>query len=272
MDPYLEQHWGDVHHRLITYASDQLQPTLPKDLRARVEERVYVESVQGASRTLVPDVRIVERGRGKGKPASKTRGLAVAEPLLIHLDEPTTQGYIEIRDIGSDKKVVTVIEVLSPANKAPGDGQVKYLQKQRELQAAQVNLVQIDLLRTGQPLLPIPRERISPAYRTTYQVVVRLGWEPTLLRLHRLPLRERLPVILIPLRPKDKYVPLDLQALVDECYRNGGYEDDLDYTVDPDPPLDPADARWADALLRRKGLRPRQPARRPRRQNGKRGS
>ena len=26
MDPYLEQFWGDVHHALITYARDQLQP------------------------------------------------------------------------------------------------------------------------------------------------------------------------------------------------------------------------------------------------------
>ena len=42
MDPYLERHWGDVHTRLITYSSDQLQTVLPKDLRARVQERVVV--------------------------------------------------------------------------------------------------------------------------------------------------------------------------------------------------------------------------------------
>lgn len=28
MDPYLEQHWGDVHPSFITYARDQLQPHL----------------------------------------------------------------------------------------------------------------------------------------------------------------------------------------------------------------------------------------------------
>ena len=44
MDPYLEQHWLDVHHRLATYACDQLQRKLPRDLRARIEERVFVES------------------------------------------------------------------------------------------------------------------------------------------------------------------------------------------------------------------------------------
>jgi hypothetical protein len=62
MDPYLEESWGDVHHRLITYAADQLQTTLPKDLRARVEERVFVES-EVPRRTLYPDIRVVERTR-----------------------------------------------------------------------------------------------------------------------------------------------------------------------------------------------------------------
>src|SRR5256885_6518067 len=44
MDPYLEARWGDVHQSLITYARDALQPNLPPDLRARVEERVFVQT------------------------------------------------------------------------------------------------------------------------------------------------------------------------------------------------------------------------------------
>ena len=39
MDPWLELHWGDVHHRLVQYAGDALQTRLPEDLFARVEER-----------------------------------------------------------------------------------------------------------------------------------------------------------------------------------------------------------------------------------------
>jgi Protein of unknown function (DUF4058) len=67
MDPYLEQHWGDVHHRFITYASDQLAKVLPRDLRARVEERVFVESPDNSYRPIVLDVRVIERRRRKGK-------------------------------------------------------------------------------------------------------------------------------------------------------------------------------------------------------------
>ena len=32
MDPYLQQHWRDVHTRLILYACDQLESGLPAEL------------------------------------------------------------------------------------------------------------------------------------------------------------------------------------------------------------------------------------------------
>ena len=44
MDPYMEGQWRDAHQRLVVYACDDLQPLLPADLRARLEERVFVES------------------------------------------------------------------------------------------------------------------------------------------------------------------------------------------------------------------------------------
>ena len=43
---------------------------------------------------------------------------------------------------------------------------------------------------------------------------------------------------------------LNLQAIIDQCYRNGGY-DDIDYRGEPDPPLSPKDAAWADELLKK---------------------
>ena len=43
MDPYLEQHWGDVHHNLISFAEGWLNERLPRDLRARAQERILVD-------------------------------------------------------------------------------------------------------------------------------------------------------------------------------------------------------------------------------------
>ena len=61
-------------------------------------------------------------------------------------------------------------------------------------------------------------------------------------------------MISIPLRPTDREVLLDIQAVLDQCYRNGGY-DDIDYHSEPAPPLSPNDESWADALLREHGRR-----------------
>jgi hypothetical protein len=57
-------------------------------------------------------------------------------------------------------------------------------------------------------------------------------------------------------------VPLSLQDLIDQCYRNGAYEGTLNYAADPDPPLFGADLDWADKWLQEKGLRPRKKPRR----------
>jgi Protein of unknown function (DUF4058) len=103
MDPYLEQYWGDIHHRLIVYLSDALQKELPGDLRARVDERVFVEPDEGMPRGIVPDVRVVERGRQLHPRPRAGNGVATAEPLIVHMeqDEPVRQGFIEIIDIKS---------------------------------------------------------------------------------------------------------------------------------------------------------------------------
>ena len=256
MDPYLEEFWRDVHARLIIYAADQLQGRLPDDLRARVEERVVVEPAEGDERSVYPDIRVVERGYGPALAVATGTSVAVAEPMVLHLeDESMTETYIEIIDVGSGKRVVTVIEVLSLANKLPGESQDRYRRKESELKAGRVSLVEIDLLRAGKRGLSVPYGRIPLSHRTTYQVCVRRGWRPAHPEIYAVPLRQRLPSIKVPLREADADVPLDLQALIDQCYRNGGYDADVDYRRPAAPALDPDDERWADELLRSQGRR-----------------
>jgi hypothetical protein len=257
MDPYLEQFWGDVHHRLITYSCDELQKHLPGDLRARMGERVFVEPTEAQGRNVIPDVRVVERGRREEPGLRLSNGVAVAEPLVVHLeqDEPVRQGFIEIIDIKSGRRVVTVIEILSPSNKVAGPGRELYVKKQEELRAGGVSLIEIDLLRTGARVLSVPFDRIPEGHRTPYAACARRGWKPFEIEFDRIPLRDRLPAIAIPLSRDDPDVPLDLQALLDQCYETGRYGDDIDYREEPDPPLQPDDARWADTLLREQGRR-----------------
>jgi hypothetical protein len=268
MDPYLERHWGDVHQALVTYIRDQLQPSLPNDLRARMQERVYVES-PGTRHEYYPDVRVIERparlaaggGTAVAEPASASNtgteegARTPAQPIVIHLNnEPVTEGYVEIVDVKSGHRVITSIEVMSPANKHAGEGQRLFLQKREDVKGAGVNMVEIDLLRGGERVLMVPREQIPPSHRTDYQVCAWRASQPGAALVYKVPLRERLPVIAIPLRPSDPDALLDIQAVVDQCYRSGGY-DDIDYTDELEPRLGKGDAAWADILLKEQGRR-----------------
>ena len=138
---------------------------------------------------------------------------------------------------------------LSPTNKSGGEGQKLYLEKQREVLHSDTNLVEIDLVRSGQRVIAFPEHRIPPEHQRDYVVCVRCAWSIRARELFALPLRQRLPAIPIPLRKTDRPVALDLQAIFDEAYQNGRY-DDINYTQPPEPPLDPKDETWADALLK----------------------
>jgi hypothetical protein len=256
MDPYLEAHWGDVHASLIIYAREELQKRLPRDLRARVEERVFVESDDAELRTVYPDVRVYERPRGRERFESASQGgVAVAEPLVVHRkSEPVTETFIEIREAGSGGRVITVIEVVSLSNKQPGEGRNLYLKKRAEMEMGGVNVVEIDLLRAGEHVIAAPPEMLPRAYRGPYRICVWRATRPDQWEVYRVPLEERLPAIAIPLRPTDADVPLDLQPLIDRCYETGAY-DDLDYSRAPRPPLEPDAEAWADDLLHDKRLR-----------------
>jgi hypothetical protein len=255
MDPFLERHWRDVPSRFVLYSCDQIQAGLPADLFARVAERVYLENEGVPTRSMHLDVRVVEHGREDQTAAAARDSIEVAEPHVVHLDnEPVTETLIEIREVGSGNRVITVIEFLSPTNKTPGKGRKLYSKKQRETQAAGASLVEVDLVRAGKSTFSIAHHDIPANIRTPYQAVVRRGWQWSKAEDYPLRLREKLPAFRIPLRPTDRDIALDLQAIVDQCYANGRYST-IDYQLDADPPLEGRDAEWADALLRQAGKR-----------------
>lgn len=255
MDPYLERSWLDVHHALCTYARDQVQKQLGAGLKARLGERLVVETPLDEFRAIYPDVRVFEHPRPKMQREVRPAGVSIAEPLLIEFaSEVIRQAYIDIIDIAGGGRVITVIEFLSPTNKLRGDGRKKYRKKQAELHLSRTSLVEIDLTRTGRRRLLVPQPQIPVSGRTTYQACVYRGYQPTPIEVYRIPLREPLPNIPIPLRAAEPDVVLQLQPLIDAAYENGSYED-IDYTQPPEPPLGADDATWADELLRSTGKR-----------------
>jgi hypothetical protein len=262
MDPYLEAHWLDVHPRLIVAASDQLQGQLGESLIARIEERLIVEDpASGDSRRIGPDVRVVEFGRtveygASESTAQRAGGIALTEPIVLTAEsEPIVQRFLEIIDVSTGGRVVTVIEFVSPANKAPGDGLEKYRQKQSECRGAGVNLVEIDLTRSGHRQLLAHRWHEARRHDSTYQASVWRAAAAYRIELYPIRLAARLPAMGIPLRPSDADAVLDLQSLVDAVYARSRYDRTSNYRESPQPPLEAEEATWADSLLKAAGRR-----------------
>ncbi|MBM3834344.1 MAG: DUF4058 family protein [Verrucomicrobia bacterium] len=62
-------------------------------------------------------------------------------------------------------------------------------------------------------------------------------------------MRDRLPVIRVPLRRGEGDAALDLQSLVDQSCERGRYGRKINYAKQPEPPLPPEDSSWARDIL-----------------------
>ena len=173
------------------------------------------------------------------------------EPLTFaFLDEERHVPYLEIvyRETGD---VVTLIEVLSPANKI-GDGREQYLQKQTNLLTTQINLVEIDLLGTGRSTTLARTAAITEPPGWRYNVSVSRAHRRSRLEVYLMALQDRLPRSRIPLRAADPDVVLDLPAVFARSYDVGGYDLLIDYTLAPPVPLSASEADWLHRRLQKR--------------------
>lgn len=257
MDPYLEDPviWPGVHQSLITFIRGALNRVLPEAYVADIGERVYIVEPR---RSLYPDVAVFPRPvspRGGGGTAVLDRS---APPWVIEVaPAEVREVFVRILPAGDATHVVTVIEVLSPGNKAAGSpGRELYLRKQEEVLQSETHLVEIDLLRRGEHTVAAPPESLRALGTWDYLVCRHLAGTGHHYEAWPILLRERLPWIRIPLGEDDPEIELDLQPLFDRAYDEGAYPRLVDYTRGPAVPLEPTDAAWAAALLHEEGLRP----------------
>jgi hypothetical protein len=248
MDPYLEDElWQEFHETLASAIRTQLMPQLRPKYVALLAKRYVLDrpalGIFDAPRVVYPDVHVVappgssERDLSRGRVATTPPTLEVASPM------PVPQLSVEVRDI-AQRRLVTLIELLSPANKH-GDGAREYAERRVELLQTQVHLLEIDLLRGGERIRfndPLPPASyfvfLSRQERRPFTLVWSIG------------LRDRLPVVPVPLLAPDPDAALDLQAAVADCFTLVGYEHLLDYTAPPPPPpLDEDDAAWVAATV-----------------------
>ena len=253
MDPYLEHgaRWPDLQHRLIAYTSEWLRPQLRPKYVARIDERIELKPY---GKELTGSFFVVEAPRQQSGTQVANGSPVADEPQTIRfLDDERRVPYIQVVNVASGE-VVTLIEVLSPANKI-GRGRDQYFELQDKILGTPVNLVEIDLL--SRPSATYARffELHSP-HDWRYNICISRPQRRTSVEVYAIPLRDRLPRCKIPLLPEDNDVVVDLNSVLARCYDVGAYDLLLDYSKPPPVSLSKAEEEWLEALLLEKGFRP----------------
>jgi hypothetical protein len=246
MNPYLEQDydWHDFHTEFNVTLRAALAAALGRKYFVKVEMRLIVHEFSAKERRFlgIADVRLSARRDRDSAPKGTT---VLDAPLQLQLPavEITKQRFLEIRDARS-RRLVTVIEVLSPSNKTPGADRDSFLAKRAALLQSQCHYVEIDLLRDGTK--PDPPKLPKNDY---YVLVSRYQDRPTL-GVWPFGLRDPLPRIPIPLTAPDPDATIDLKTILDRAYDEAGFANHI-YLEKPQPPLSPKDAKWAKSIVAR---------------------
>lgn len=252
MDPYLESPslWPNVHHGLIVAIQELLNREILPKYACSIEERVYVSADPYPALTgiRVPDVLVTTTSTDAMAAPSRLQASLSSDYETFEIDETASDPLREPRIVvrrTAGGAVVTVLELLSPANKARGlRTREEYLEKRREILRSAAHLLEIDLLRAGTPPLA------GLSHETArYGVYLNMAPDHRRTRVTRWDLQKRLPALHVPLLPPDPPARLDLQTALNLAYERGAYHAFVDYSLPPEPPLADADRAWAAEVI-----------------------
>ena len=245
MDPYLEHHalWPNVHSSLIVALRDDLAPRLRPRYYVAVEERTILSGPDDVTFALRPDAAVIEPNQ-LNEPTAVYEATAHRVAVLVPLPDEIRETYLEIRSVAEDR-VVTVVELLSPTNKRPGESRRRYEEKRLAIFGSRTHLVEIDLLRAGEPM---PMDGCPPD--VAYRILISRAERRPQADLLVFGVREPIPPFALPLLRGDDEPTVALNRLLHDLYDRAGFDLRIDYSQPPDPPLPAEDAAWAEALLR----------------------
>ena len=245
MNPYLESEgiWPDFHNELISQLRSALTVHLPDRYHISLQQRTEVAPPLGPAPDLaliIPDALVTDvhpPSMIDATPEATATATAVAAPpeeaaaVRVRMPREVRVTWLRVESM-PERDIVTIIEVLSPTNKAPGTGRLQYLRKREAISAGYVNLVEIDLLRRGQPM---PLETSLPA--SDYRILVCRGLEHPSALLYPFNVQHAIPKFTLPLLPEDEELEVDLGAIINGMHHTARYGQVARYH---EPPPEPA--------------------------------
>jgi hypothetical protein len=218
MDPFLEDArlWPEFQHLLVTCLYQALLPGLVDRYRARVGQRHYF-----TEQALFTSV----------------------------IREEHNEEFIEIRQRGADR-LVTLVEVVAPANKTTAEGRQYYLDHWAISKAGGANIVEIDLVLQGQP----PRG-FSPNTQAEGEFAITISRANRQESLEAFNLQRALPRFRMPLAGDDRDMVVELHVVFHRAFDLGSFGEKINYKMAPIPTLHDSDRQWLDILLKKQKLR-----------------
>ncbi|NJO81545.1 MAG: DUF4058 family protein, partial [Blastochloris sp.] len=149
MDVYLEEPsgWPSVHHRLISVLSDTLVSQVAPHYLVSIEERVYIsdDDAPESRQTIAPDVYVIERPRPHDA-QRETAAVATPPTIIERLSEREVRDrFLAVYDRRS-RELVTILEILSPRNKAGRSrGRNEFMAKREAVLTTNTHWIEIDL-------------------------------------------------------------------------------------------------------------------------------
>ncbi|MGB7087543.1 MAG: DUF4058 family protein [Phormidesmis sp.] len=254
MDPYLEQpaFWSSFHTRLMVAIADALAADLRPKYYIEVETRSYMDTPEGELLIGIPDAVVLKDSQLddsiRTEPAQPTSSVALERspvPVTLPVPVEVKERFLEIRKV-SDDTVITVIELLSPANKRPGKGRDTYEAKRLSVLGSQSHLVEIDLLRANPPMSIKSANGLSD-----YYILVSIARQRPQAQLYPFTLKETLPKFLMPLQGMEETITVDMQTIFAGVCERASYPSRISYGQPiPAPALSSENPVWAEALLK----------------------
>ncbi len=250
MDPYLEDpiFWSSFHNRFLVAIADTIAPHLQPKYYVEIEARTYLDDGEDDILVGIPDTVVLARSQQSRTliaPSSTSTAVQTKpQKVQIPVELERKERYLQVRELGTDA-VITTIELLSPTNKRTGEGRDTYEAKRRSILSSRSHLVELDLLRSGNPM-----SMRGMTGNMSYRILVsRANHRPTA-DLYGFTLRDRMPTFSLPLQEPDENLAVDLQTIFDGVYDRCSYRTRLSYAHPvPPPALPEADRLWIQELL-----------------------
>jgi hypothetical protein len=234
--------WKSFHAYHIIHLAEHLNDTLPPGYLAKPEKSLQISVYDPLSfwpdeeiRTRIPDVLITR------KLTSQESAASVLEPDTPTLVLPIASLVDEEDELMAvviyhDRKPVTHIELLSPANKPDGGHFNDYWRNRFEVFNAGLRLVEIDYLHERHPISEdIPSYKARQPNSFPYHILVtdpRPSVSSGLTKVYSKSVMDRLPSLDIPLEDKDT-VKLDFNEVYNHTFSQRPFVEEVDYAQEP---------------------------------------